>query len=65
MLPPLSPRALETGALQGDASGSRLHLEAPKLANQVEEERLRGAGVLCGNHAALSDGAFALNIENA
>lgn len=37
----------------------------PELANQVEEECLSGAGVMCCSHAELSDGAFALNIENA
>ena len=45
--------------------GSRPDLEAPELASQVEEEYLRRAGVMCCSHAALSDGVFALNIENA
>lgn len=44
---------------------ARLPLETPGIVKQVEEGCLHGAKELCWSHAALSDGAFALSIENA
>lgn len=62
---PLGHTGLQMGWGLCKGLGSRPDLEAPELASQVEEEYLGRAGVMCCSHAALSDGVFALNIENA
>lgn len=66
--PPPCPGSNEAAGGVGTSARTReaqARLGAPELVNEVEEGSLCGAAVMCCSHAALSDGAFALNIENA